>query len=276
MRHDEWLIKENISQLRQLMSDQNLQLLPDYEQRMSVLKDLGFIDQTTRVELKGKVACEVRSRTFSSQPRSPSFFHSFPLRLDITHGDANNTDTTQINTTDSLTLTEVLLDNVLSPLDPPTAASLLSIFVFDEKTPSNTQTATSNEPFADTSLPSSVLTPARDALIAMSTRVTSAQIQHQVIEAGDSTDLTNQPHRFALMEVVYEWARGVSFARIMEIAPEGVLEGSIVRVVGRLDELLREVRDASRVVGDPGLGAKMETAREGIKRDICGTASLYM
>ncbi|KAI9651861.1 MAG: hypothetical protein M1831_007526 [Alyxoria varia] len=239
MRHDEWLIKENISQLRQLMSDQNLQLLPDYEQRISVLKDLGFIDQTTRVELKGKVACE-------------------------------------INTTDSLTLTELLLDNVLSPLDPATAASLLSIFVFDEKTPSNTQTPTASDPFLGTSLPSSVLTPARDALVAISTRVTSVQIQHQVIEPGDSTDLTNQPHRFALMEVVYEWARGVSFARIMEIAPEGVLEGSIVRVIGRLDELLREVRDASRVVGDPGLGQKMETAREGIRRDICGTASLYM
>lgn len=60
MRHDEWLIKENITQLRQLMSDQNLQLLPDYEQRIAVLKDLGFIDENSRVELKGKVACEVR------------------------------------------------------------------------------------------------------------------------------------------------------------------------------------------------------------------------
>lgn len=59
MRHDEWLIKENIAQLRQLMSDQNLQLLPDYEQRIQVLKDLGFIDEYSRVELKGKVACEV-------------------------------------------------------------------------------------------------------------------------------------------------------------------------------------------------------------------------
>jgi antiviral helicase SKI2 len=60
MRHDEWLIKENISQLRQLMSDQNLQLLPDYEQRILVLKDLDFVDESSRVQLKGKVACEVR------------------------------------------------------------------------------------------------------------------------------------------------------------------------------------------------------------------------
>ena len=60
MQHDEWLVKENIVQLKQLMSDQNLQLLPDYDQRILVLKDLGFVDENSRVELKGKVACEVR------------------------------------------------------------------------------------------------------------------------------------------------------------------------------------------------------------------------
>lgn len=59
MCHSEWLIKENIDQLKQRMSDQNLQLLPDYEQRVEVLKDLGFVDGSSRVQLKGKVACEV-------------------------------------------------------------------------------------------------------------------------------------------------------------------------------------------------------------------------
>lgn len=61
MQHDEWQVKENISQLKQLMSDQNLQLLPDYEQRVLVLKELGFVDENSRVQLKGKVACEVIS-----------------------------------------------------------------------------------------------------------------------------------------------------------------------------------------------------------------------
>lgn len=59
MQHDEWQVKENISQLKQLMSDQNLQLLPDYEQRIQVMKELGFVDEQARVQLKGKVACEV-------------------------------------------------------------------------------------------------------------------------------------------------------------------------------------------------------------------------
>jgi len=41
------------------MSDQNLELLPDYEQRVAVLKELGFINEYGSVELKGRVACEV-------------------------------------------------------------------------------------------------------------------------------------------------------------------------------------------------------------------------
>lgn len=75
MEHDQWLIKENILALRQLMSDQNLQLLPDYEQRIHVLKDLGFVDEGSRVELKGKVACEV---SFPSISALKSATYCFP------------------------------------------------------------------------------------------------------------------------------------------------------------------------------------------------------
>lgn len=62
MRHEEYTLNENITQLKQLISDQNLQLLPDYEQRVAVLKELNFIDENTSVQLKGRVACEVNSK----------------------------------------------------------------------------------------------------------------------------------------------------------------------------------------------------------------------
>lgn len=46
--------------LRLALSDHNLELLPDYEQRIQVLKELKFIDDNSTVLLKGRVACEVR------------------------------------------------------------------------------------------------------------------------------------------------------------------------------------------------------------------------
>lgn len=48
-------------QLKQMISDQNLQLLPDYEQRVAVLKELEFLDHNSTIQLKGRVACEVCS-----------------------------------------------------------------------------------------------------------------------------------------------------------------------------------------------------------------------
>lgn len=224
MAHDQWIIKDRIESIRQLMSDQNLQLLPDYEQRISVLKDLGFIDENSRVELKGKVACEIHSA-------------------------------------DELVLTELVLENVLADYEPEEIVALLSAFVFQEKTESTPNMTPALERGVET-------------LVKISEKVNHYQTVHQVIlSSDDSNDFVSRP-RFGLIEVVYEWARGMPFSRITELTD--VLEGTIVRVMTRLDETCREVKNAARIIGDPTLFAKMQTCQELIKRDICATASLYM
>ncbi|EUC37914.1 hypothetical protein COCCADRAFT_84482 [Bipolaris zeicola 26-R-13] len=224
MEHDQWLIKENIHALRQLMSDQNLQLLPDYEQRIQVLKDLGFVDEGSRVELKGKVACEIHSA-------------------------------------DELVLTELVLENVLAEYEPEEIVALLSAFVFQEKT--------DVEPTLTASLERGVA-----KIVQISEKVNEIQTKHQVIlSADDSNDFVSKP-RFGMVEVVYEWARGMSFNRITDLTD--VMEGTIVRVITRLDETCREVKNAARIIGDPTLFQKMGTCQELIKRDICNCASLYL
>ncbi|KAL8812283.1 MAG: hypothetical protein Q9223_001153 [Gallowayella weberi] len=224
MCHSEWLIKENIEQLKQRMSDQNLQLLPDYEQRVEVLKDLDFVDASSRVQLKGKVACEIHSA-------------------------------------DELVLTELILENVLAEFEAEEIVALLSAFVFQEKT--------DVEPRLTASLENG-----KDRIISISEKVNAFQIQHQVIlSSEDSNDFVSRP-RFGLVEVVYEWARGMSFNRITDLTD--VLEGTIVRVISRLDETCREVKNAARIIGDPLLFTKMQSAQEMIKRDITAVASLYM
>lgn len=224
MCHDQWLIKEHINQLKQSLSDQNLQLLPDYEQRVQVLKELGFIDDATRIQLKGKVACEIHSG-------------------------------------DELVLTELILDNVLAEFEPPEIAALLSAFVFQEKT--------TVEPVLTGNLERG-----KETIISISEKVNDVQTRLQVIQSTeDSNDFVSRP-RFGLMEVVYEWARGMSFKNITALTD--VLEGTIVRTMTRLDETCREVKNAARIVGDPDLYQKMQTAQDMIKRDITAVASLYM
>ena len=57
--HGEKRLRANIESLKMAISEQNLELIPDYEQRIDVLKELKFIDENSTVLLKGRVACEV-------------------------------------------------------------------------------------------------------------------------------------------------------------------------------------------------------------------------
>jgi antiviral helicase SKI2 len=75
-------------------------------------------------------------------------------------------------------------------------------------------------------------------ILRIAQRVNAVQERHQVIVADEGNDFEGRP-RFGLMEVVYEWARGMSFNRITDLTD--VLEGTIVRVITRIDETCREV-----------------------------------
>ena len=79
----------------------------------------------------------------------------------------------------------------------------------------------------------------------------------------DPREYASEHLKFGLVEVVYEWARGVPFGEICTLTT--VQEGGIVRTITRLDEVCREVRNAARIIGDASLYRKMECASEMIK-----------
>ncbi|KAH7107002.1 antiviral helicase [Auriculariales sp. MPI-PUGE-AT-0066] len=216
--HGEKILRAKIADLKLQLSDQNLELLPEYESRIEVLKELNFIDANSTVVLKGRVACE-------------------------------------INSAHELILTELILDNTLAAYEPEEVASLLSCFVFQERT--------DVEPSIPEKLQGGI-----KAIRQIAERVGRIQLQNQVSEQ----DFGNKINA-GLVEVVYEWAKGMPFEQIAELTD--IAEGTIVRVITRLDETCREVRDAARVIGDIELFKKMEDAQAKIKRDIVFAASLY-
>lgn len=88
---------ERIETLKHAISSDSLALFPDYNQRLSVLKSLGYVDAASdTVELKGRVA-------------------------------------SQINTCEELVLTELVFEGALADLDAAELAALLSALVFQEK-----------------------------------------------------------------------------------------------------------------------------------------------
>ncbi|CAK7896068.1 antiviral helicase Ski2p [[Candida] anglica] len=218
-------LKSEIASLQRLISDENLELLPDYEQRLDVLQELGFIDHNHNVVLKGRVACEVNSGW-------------------------------------ELVVTELVLDNFLGDFEPEEIVALLSCFVYEGRT---------NEEEDPCITPR--LERGKQRILTIVEKLMKVYTDNQVTLTSDEEEFLERK-RFALVNVVYEWARGMSFKEIMEMSVEA--EGTIVRVITRLDEICREVRNAALIVGDSTLHAKMTEAQERIKRDIVFCASLYL
>ncbi|KAI5964427.1 SKI2 [Candida theae] len=219
------LLQKELEGLEKLISDENLDLLPDYEQRLEVLETLGFIDEKHNVVLKGRVACEINSGW-------------------------------------ELILTELVLDNFLGDFEPSEIVALLSCFVYEGRTQEE-------EP----PLITPRLEKGKTRILEIADKLLRVFIEKRVSLTSEEEDFV-ESKRFALVNVVYEWANGLSFNEIMEISVES--EGTIVRVITRLDEICREVKNAALIIGDSKLHLKMAEAQEKIKRDIVFCASLYL
>jgi ATP-dependent RNA helicase DOB1 len=56
----------------------------------------------------------------------------------------------------------------------------------------------------------------------------------------------------------------------------GAYEGSLIRLFRRLEELLRQMAQAAKVMGSEDLQSKFEESLSKIRRDIVAAQSLYL
>tara|TARA_B000000441_G_scaffold109611_1_gene79430 strand:- start:1228 stop:4704 length:3477 start_codon:yes stop_codon:yes gene_type:complete len=80
--------------------------------------------------------------------------------------------------------------------------------------------------------------------------------------------------RWDLMEVMLAWCKGNTFSEIMKMTE--AFEGSIVRAIRRIEELMRQLAAACKVIGESDLEKKFLDACELVKRDIVFTPSLFV
>jgi antiviral helicase SKI2 len=214
------MLQEHMLKLRSQLSNDNLILSSESHQRMAVLEELNYISADKVVQVKGRVACE-------------------------------------INTCDSLILTELIFENVLTDLSAEEIASLFSCLVFQEKSPVEPELTER-------------LKAAHKSLVEIATSLSNLQLKKGI----DVDNYVYSNVNSGMMQVVYAWAQGTSFAQICEMTD--ILEGSIVRCIMRLEETCRDVKNAARVVGNAKLYQKMATASELLKRDIVYAPSMYI
>ncbi|KAI9688485.1 MAG: ATP-dependent RNA helicase mtr4 [Bathelium mastoideum] len=163
----------------------------------------------------------------------------------------------EISTGDELVLSELLFNGFFNDLTPDTCAACLSCFIFEEKSVEVVQ------------MRENLAKPYRD-IQAEARRV--AKVSQECKLALNEEEYLNA-FRHGLMEVVFAWCQGATFAAIWMT---DVFEGNIIRLFRRLEELLRQMAQAAKVMGSEDLEKKFHEALSKVKRDIVAAQSLYL
>lgn len=78
----------------------------------------------------------------------------------------------------------------------------------------------------------------------------------------------------AMVDVTYAWTAGAKFSEICKLTD--IFEGSIIRSLRRLEELLRQLAAASQAIGNTELVALFSEGSAKIRRGVVFAASLYI
>ncbi|XP_015236934.1 PREDICTED: superkiller viralicidic activity 2-like 2 [Cyprinodon variegatus] len=164
----------------------------------------------------------------------------------------------EISSADELLLTEMVFNGLFNDLTVEQATALLSCFVFQENA--------SEMP----KLTEQLAAPLRQ-MQECAKRIAKVSADAK-LEVDEETYLNQfKPH---LMDVVFAWANGATFAQICKMTD--VFEGSIIRCMRRLEEVLRQMCSAAKAIGNTELENKFAEGITKIKRDIVFAASLYL
>ncbi|XP_072228527.1 exosome RNA helicase MTR4 [Leuresthes tenuis] len=164
----------------------------------------------------------------------------------------------EISSADELLLTDMVFNGLFNNLTAEQATALLSCFVFQENA--------SEMP----KLTEQLAAPLRQ-MQECAKRIAKVSADAK-LEVDEETYLNQfKPH---LMDVVYAWANGATFAQICKMTD--VFEGSIIRCMRRLEEVLRQMCSAAKAIGNTELENKFAEGITKIKRDIIFAASLYL
>lgn len=163
-----------------------------------------------------------------------------------------------IDTADELLVTELMFNGLFNELDHHQLVALSSCFLPLEK---------SNE---QVHLKLELATPLRKM---QDTARAIVEIQRECKLEIDTEEYV-QSFRPYLMDVIFSWSKGASFADICKLTD--IFEGSIIRVARRLEEFLNQLREAARAIGDTNLEEKFAASSESIRRGIIFANSLYL
>ena len=167
----------------------------------------------------------------------------------------------EINTANELVVVELMFSGIFNDMNVEQCVALLSCMIFDDK-------VTDDDPAQG--LKSFLSNPYHK--LQECTRTVAKTVISCKIEA-DEEEMVNKINP-GMMEPVFAWCKGAKFVDVQKLTES--FEGTTIRVLRRLEELIRQLTSASKAIGNQELHAKFEKGSELIKRDIVFCSSLYL
>jgi ATP-dependent RNA helicase DOB1 len=164
----------------------------------------------------------------------------------------------EIAASDELLVTELIFNGLFNEMSSQEIASVLTSLIFQEKSEATVQL-------------NAALKNANAHIQDTARRVAKVSIECKLPLVEEEYLNNIKP---ALMEVTWDWMNGATFMEIMK--KTDVFEGSIIRCLRRLEELIRELASAATAIGNTELEEKFTHAITLLKRDIIFAASLYL
>lgn len=248
-------IEKEVATLLQKIENMSEAVLQDeLKKMMRVMRRMDYVDHDNILMRKGRVACE------------------------ITTSDENE-----------LLLTELLFRGTLNTMETEMIVALMSCLVNVSKQPDGFKLAEEfqwplNElkevvkRIATVSLESGLTI--SGSLVDSSSSANINKNNGTVVSGDGSGDpmtkIVADKVQPSLMEVTYRWAKGAKFIEVIPLTQ--AYEGDIVRMMRRLEELLRQMATAAKspAIGSPELHDKFMAGITMIKRDIVFASSLYL
>jgi ATP-dependent RNA helicase DOB1 len=169
----------------------------------------------------------------------------------------------EISSADELVLTELLVNGTFKNLPHDQTVALLSCFVHSEK--------------------SSLAFDSESTSLLEEHFQLFSKLREQVRRIGSvakdmrlNIDMEKYLDSFSpqLMEASGAWARGSNFSTILKMSK--VFEGSLVRAIRRVDELLQQLIAACKSIGENEQADHFSQCSDQIKKDVVFAASLYL
>jgi len=167
----------------------------------------------------------------------------------------------EVNTANELVVVELMFCGMFNDLSVEQCMALLSCLIFDERLKDDNPTEGLQ------SFLSNPFYKLQECARTVAKAIIACKIEL------DEEEFINKLNP-GLMQAVFAWCKGAKFVEVQKLT--GTFEGTTIRTLRRLEELVRQLANAAKSIGNHELQSKFERGSELLKRDIVFCSSLYL